>query len=62
MHVYTWYARYHSSGGLWILTRERVAPAETISAARDAATAAGFDLTVLHPVTQAGCTYQGFPA
>ena len=60
MRILVWTVR--SAGGLWILTRDPVASDETTAAARAAGVAAGFDLSVLRPVEQKGCTYEGFPA
>ena len=51
-----------NGSGLWIFTRQPVASAATIEAARTAAKALGFDLTPLVNVTQAGCTYPAVPA
>ena len=46
-----------NNAGLWLFTREAVATEETVAALRAVAAAKGFDLSVLRPVTQAGCTY-----
>ena len=51
-----------NGSGLWIFTRQPVASAATVDAARAATKAPGFDLTPLVPVTQAGCTYPAIPA
>lgn len=51
-----------NGSGLWIFSRQPVASAASVDAARTAARALGFDLTPLVDVTQAGCTYPAVPA
>lgn len=52
--------------GLFLLTRQQTPDPAVIDTMRAAAAAKGFDLSVLVPVTQAGCTYppvgKGAPA
>ena len=47
--------------GFWIFARDAVPSPDIVSAARNAAAAKGFDLSVLVNVPQAGCTYEPFP-
>jgi hypothetical protein len=42
--------------GLWLFSRKPVDP-EAAAVMRSRAAALGYDLSVLKPVTQAGCTY-----
>ena len=51
-----------SGEGLWLFTRDSVAPNSTVQTMRGIAAGLGFDLNVLHPVTQADCTYDAFPS
>ena len=46
-----------NGSGLWLFTREAVAEAAVVEVMRAAAAERGFDLSVLNPVLQAGCTY-----
>ena len=48
-------------GGLWILTREAEPPVAMVEKALDAAIDRGFDISIMKPVTHAGCRYDGFP-
>lgn len=48
-----------NNSGLWIFTREKVASDATINKIRGIAKGLGFDLDVLQPVVQEGCTYEG---
>ena len=50
-----------SGEGLWLFTRDSVAPQSTVDAMRSLAVQLGFDISVLHQVTQSGCTYESWP-
>jgi len=47
-----------NNAGLWIFTRAKERDNATVAAVRKIAAAKGFDLSVLHPVTQTGCEYR----
>jgi hypothetical protein len=47
--------------GLWLFAREPTPPASTVALLRDLAANKGFDLSVLVPVQQEGCSYSPFP-
>ena len=47
--------------GLWLFSRDPTPPPDLVAQLRDMAAAKGFDLSVLVPVQQAGCTYAPFP-
>lgn len=51
-----------SGEGLWLFTRESVANSSTVDLMRGVAASKGFDVSVLVPVAQAGCSYEPFPA
>lgn len=48
--------------GLWLFFREPTPAAPLVQSVRDVAASKGFDLSVLVPVPQQGCTYAQFPA
>eukprot|EP01026_Neomeris_dumetosa_P010183 TRINITY_DN1375_c0_g1_i5.p1 TRINITY_DN1375_c0_g1~~TRINITY_DN1375_c0_g1_i5.p1 ORF type:complete len:246 (-),score=36.43 TRINITY_DN1375_c0_g1_i5:183-920(-) len=59
---YEWdfFRRFQTNGvGLWLFTREKVAPKETVDAMRAKAEELGFDTSVLVKVEQEGCLYEG---
>jgi len=48
--------------GLWLFSREPEPPAALLAQLRGIAADKGFDLSVLAPVQQSGCSYAPFPA
>lgn len=46
-----------NNSGLWIFTRDKNAPAETVDKVRSIAKGLGYDPTVMLPVEQEGCLY-----
>lgn len=48
---------FGNNEGLWIFHRDEVAPPADVADAKSAAEALGFDLSLLRPVVQEGCTY-----
>ena len=50
-----------NGSGLWVLSRTPVAPEDQVDQVLTIAKQAGFDITVLLPVTQEGCTYPPAP-
>ncbi|KAI9145664.1 hypothetical protein BKA69DRAFT_1048941 [Paraphysoderma sedebokerense] len=49
-----------NGSGLWIFTRDPIVSPEVVDYIRGIIEQKGFDLSVLKPVTQAGCKYEGF--
>merc|ERR1719231_107364 len=45
------------NSGFWLFAADPIPPAGTVDAMRSIASAQGFDLTVLNPVEQKGCSY-----
>ena len=50
-----------NGAGLWLFTKDQIPESDTVLMLRDKAKALGFDLSVLEPVTQEGCTYPDVP-
>ena len=48
-----------NNSGLWIFTREKVANASKVQQIRNVAKGLGYDTSVLLPVEQEGCNYEG---
>ena len=48
--------------GLWLFAREANPPEALVTQMRDVAATKGFDLSVLKPVLQNGCSYAPFPS
>ena len=46
-----------NDSGLWIFTREQVAPKQLVENVRKVATGLGYDVSSLLPVQQEGCLY-----
>jgi len=50
-----------NGAGLWLFTKDPTPESDTVLMLRDKAKALGFDLSVLEPATQEGCTYPDVP-
>ncbi|KAL7569220.1 hypothetical protein ACA910_016776 [Epithemia clementina (nom. ined.)] len=48
-----------NNSGLWVFTRAKERNEEVVAKVRDIAVAKGFDISVLEPVEQANCEYDG---